>query len=192
MTSASRRRGLPGILPALLALALLGAGCLPAAAQDSGGEEPTVVWLVRHAERADDGPAGGDMVAPARQEDPTLSAAGRRRAQVLRTLLADVRLQRIVSTDYRRTRATADPVAAAHGIVVESYDPRDLPGLAARIRAAGGRWLVVGHSNTTPELVEALGGDPGPPIDEFEYDRLYQVVIAPGTTVETTLLRFGG
>ena len=73
---------------------------------------------------------------------------------------------------------------------MESYDPRDLPGFAAQLRRSPGRHLVLGHSNTTPSLVEALGGDAHGPIDEFEYDRLYIVVIT-GDEVSTVLLRFG-
>jgi hypothetical protein len=51
---------------------------------------------------------------------------------------------------------------------------------------------VVGHSDTTPELVGLLGGDPGAPIDEpTEYDRLYVVTLGPDGTVTTVLLRYG-
>jgi len=53
-----------------------------------------------------------------------------------------------------------------------------------------GRHLVLGHSNTTPQLVEALGGEPGAPIEEMEYDRLYIVTLMDGRT-STVLLRFG-
>ena len=54
------------------------------------------------------------------------------------------------------------------------------------------RILVAGHSNTTPKLVELLGGNPGPPIDEkTEYDRLYVVVLGADGAVTTTLLRYG-
>ncbi|HEX6202017.1 MAG TPA: hypothetical protein VF100_03370, partial [Thermoanaerobaculia bacterium] len=67
------------------------------------------------------------------------------------------------------------------------YDPRRLAELAAALRAGEGTVLVVGHSNTTPELVRLLGGDPGAPIAHDEHDRLYRVDPASG---ETTLERF--
>ena len=76
------------------------------------------------------------------------------------------------------------------GLELESYDPRDLAGFAARLREAPGRHLVLGHSNTTPELVTALGGE-ATPIAEMEYDRLYVVTIPPKGAVTTTLIRFG-
>ena len=55
-----------------------------------------------------------------------------------------------------------------------------------------GAYVVAGHSNTTPQLVAALGGEPGEPINEsYEFDRLYQVVIGKDGSVTTTLLRYG-
>ena len=90
-------------------------------------------------------------------------------------LLADARIEFILSSDYHRTRDTVAPLAAALGIEVEIYDPRELPTLVERLGAREGRGVVVGHSNTTPALVELLGGDPGEPIDEMEFDRLYIV-----------------
>ena len=50
--------------------------------------------------------------------------------------------------------------------------------------------MVLGHSNTTPQLAEALGGDPSTPIEEMEYDRLY-VLTLTSTGTSTVLLRFG-
>lgn len=136
-------------------------------------------YLVRHAEKQT-----GD--------DPALTAAGETRADALADLLIDAEIERIHSSDYRRTRDTAAPLAAHLDLPVELYDPRDLPGLAAQLKAEGGRHLVVGHSNTTPPLAEALGGDGGDPIVEAtEYDRLYVVTVGPDGTVTSTLLRYG-
>ena len=64
------------------------------------------------------------------------------------------------------------------------------PELAAALLSSPGRHLVVGHSNTTPELVGLLGGDPSSPIPEDEYDRLYVVRHQPGSDATTLLLRF--
>ena len=70
------------------------------------------------------------------------------------------------------------------------YDPRDLPAFAQELWQTPGRHLVIGHSNTTPQLAEALGGDPGSPIEEMEYDRLYIVTLTVDGA-STVLLRFG-
>lgn len=131
------------------------------------------VLLVRHAEAGAEG------------ADPELTEAGRRRAEALADLLAGEELAAVLVTDTRRARATAAPVAARHGLVVEVYDPRRLADLADRLRAREGNVLVVGHSNTTPELVRLLGGDPGEPIAHDEHDRLYRVDAASGETSST-------
>ncbi|MEJ2538451.1 MAG: histidine phosphatase family protein [Gemmatimonadota bacterium] len=145
-------------------------------------ESTTTVYLVRHAERAQDDPS-----------DPTLTPGGTERSALLARMLRDVPLTSVFSSDYRRTRLTAGPVAREHHLEIQLYDPRDegLEALADRLRTTPGHHLVVGHSNTTPTLVEALGGDPRGGIAEDEYDRLYVVVLAGSAPPSSSLLRFG-
>lgn len=138
-----------------------------------------VVFLVRHAEKA------------GRGRNPELSTAGNARAEALATILRGAGIEQIHSSNYRRTRATAEPFAKAAGLDVQLYDPRNLPAFVDRLRSTGGRHLVVGHSNTTPTAVKLLGGAPGDPITENEHDRLYTVVIGPDGTATSTLLHFG-
>lgn len=173
-----RAPGWVGVAVSVVTALLL--GTLTGAAQETDGG--STVYLVRHAERAADHPS-----------DPGLTPAGSARAALLARMLGDVELASVHSTDYRRTRSTAEPTARAHGLRVESYDPRG-PGLEAlleRLRTTPGHHLVVGHSNTTPAVVEALGGDPVSPIDDDEYDRLYVVVLAGSEVVSSALIRFG-
>lgn len=149
------------------------------------GDETTVVFLVRHAEKAHD-----DDHDKAR--GPDLTEAGRRRAESLAKVLTPAGVTRIHSTDYRRTLETARPLAEARGLAVETYDARDPDALVKRLRGSSGRHLVVGHSNTTPELVAMLGGEPGPPIEEeCEYDRLYILVLGPDRPATTIQQRYG-
>ena len=169
-----RTRPLVALVRALLTI--LAAGAIePVAAQT----DATVVYLVRHAERAEDG-----------TRDPVISLPGWDRARLLAETLRDAGLTDIHTTDYRRTRMTGGPTAEATGLPLELYDPRDLEGFARELRAAPGRHLVLGHSDTTHQLVDALGGDPGPPIEAMEYDRLY-VVTLTDDGASTVLLRFG-
>lgn len=155
------------------------------AGQDSAGtpdesRRPAVVFLVRHAEKE----GGG--------RDPQLSAAGAARAQALANLLRDAGVEQVHTTNFLRTRQTAEPVASLLGVEPQLYDPRDLAGLAERLQSVGGRHLVVGHSNTTPDLVKRLGGDPGPHLEEAtEFDRLYIVTLSEQGRVETVRLHYG-
>ena len=148
-------------------------------------EAASVVWVVRHAERTDDGME--------HQPDPDLSDAGHARAQALARLLSDAGITAVYSTPYARTRQTAAPLAEALGLPVAEYDPGDARAMEAFVGGlrAPGHHVVVGHSNTTPALVQALGGDPVSPIATLEYDRLYVVTIGPDGTVSSSLLRFG-
>ena len=129
------------------------------------------VILVRHGETS-----GGGA-------DPALSEAGVARARLLAETLPPV--DRVFTTAYRRTTGTAEFAANRNGIAAETYDPRDLAGFATYLKALGGVSLVVGHSNTTGELVRLLGGDPGPPISDSEYDRIYRVSLPSGSTQQT-------
>jgi len=64
--------------------------------------------------------------------------------------------------------------------------------LVQKLGETGSRHLVVGHSATTTQMVESLGGKPGSPInDEGEFDRLYIVTIGADGAVGTILLRYG-
>ena len=166
-----------------VALALLVSA--PVAAQAAGEGEASVIWLVRHAERAD---AGMDD-----QPDPELSDVGRARAEELARFLGEAGITSIHSTPYHRTMQTAMPLAEALGVDIETYNPGDAEGMEA-FRAglrSPGRHLVVGHSNTTPALVEQLGGDPVSAIAVEEYDRIYVLHVTSGGDVNSTLLRFG-
>lgn len=137
-----------------------------------------IVILTRHAETEDDG-----------TRDPGLSDAGRTRAERFADSLSSANIGAVFATEYRRTRETAAPLARRHGLEVEviPFDDGTLESfvlrLAERIRAHVGQhgWrqgvVVVGHSNTTPALAEALTGKSIPPIDEAEYDRVIRIVL---------------
>ena len=140
----------------------------PSRADSEAGDEPFSIFLVRHAEK--DGSSESD--------DPGLSACGELRALSIAAMLADVELDRVYSTDYRRTRDTAVPIAAAHQLEISYYDPRELDEFAASLLKRKEDALVVGHSNTTGVLAGILAGEGGEAFDEALYDRLYQVVIA--------------
>ena len=137
---------------------------------------PAIVYLTRHAEKATEG------------KDPDLTEQGRARARTLARILAKTGIAAIYSTPTNRTRQTAQPLAAHNGVEVQLYDPAKPGAMVGKARAANGPTLVVGHSNTVPDLVRLFGGAPVAPIGDEEYDRLYQLIINPDGSVTTVLL----
>lgn len=128
-----------------------------------------VVYLVRHAEKMADGTS-----------DPKLSDEGRARVCNLQGFFADKGLMHVLSSDYNRTRDTATPLAKSLGLKVEEYDPKHQVVLAMMLKNKPGIFLIVGHSNTLPELSLVLGGDDIGPWGEKEYDRFFELRFAGG------------
>jgi phosphohistidine phosphatase SixA len=83
----------------------------------------------------------------------------------------------------RRAQETAAPLAARFGLTAKIYDPRDTPGLVARVAAEPGTVLVVGHSNTVPDIVEQLGGTRPGPLAETDYGDVWRISRADKQTV---------
>lgn len=165
---------------ALLWLAACGAAPETSGAAQADSRAPTeaTFYLVRHAEKELEG------------RDPELSAAGYERAKALAARLGPVELSAVYSTDTRRTRDTAAVVLAQKNMTLQIYDGRGLEDFAETLFDARGNILIVGHSNTTPQLAEALGGEGGSPIVEAtEYDRLY-ILRRRNDAVETELQRY--
>ena len=129
------------------------------------GVEMTVV-LVRHAERD---PSGDDK----------LSSAGRQRATLLRRMFRESGISAIFTSDAVRTKQTAAPLAQELGITPREIDS-DVNAARDELMSAGPAPLVIGHSNTVPELIAALGGTAGIEIDEAEFDHMFVVSITSG------------
>lgn len=149
----------------------------------------TTLVFVRHAEKA---------ALPA--DDPGLSEAGQRRAAELARQLVDadvvpgVGVDAVYSTSYRRTVETAKPVADALDIPVLTYDASDTEAVIEAIvkEYKGKIVLVVGHSNTVPEMIANMGASKNvPPIAENEYDNIYLVTIPWFGKTKTIRLRYG-
>lgn len=167
---------------ALLALALAAMALLPALA-----EADVLVVVVRHAEKASNDP-----------RDPDLDPAGEARARALASALAGSRLDAAYATQFKRTRQTAAPAAAAAGIAV-TVRPVDggnaatyAADLARDLRALpdGSVVLVVGHSNTVPGIVAALDGRPEQAMPETEYDRFTTVRLRADGGADTVVSRY--
>jgi phosphohistidine phosphatase SixA len=127
----------------------------------------TVVLLVRHAERAAQPGA-----------DPPLSAAGEQRAETLAHVAGQSDVSTIFVTEFQRTQQTAEPLATALGLTPIEIASGDVAALTDAIRDRRGQaMLVVGHSNTIPEIIDELGGGAVAAIAESEFDNLYVLFI---------------
>lgn len=108
----------------------------------------TTYYIVRHAEKE---------TANTMTSDVPLSAAGKQRAEALKELLKNERIQHIYTTNFVRTKSTAQPLADLIHVAPEIYDPKDST-FINRLRAVDGNVLIVGHSNTVDDLVNGLCG----------------------------------
>lgn len=137
----------------------------------------TTVYLVRHAEKA---------AQPA--ADPPLTEAGSKRAEALAQKLSKAGIKTILTSQFQRTKLTAEPLAKQLSITAtvipvamstmnsRELSPEYLKDMSDRA-TSGGNTLIVGHSNTVPELIKALGGDIVPTIDDATYDDLFVVTV---------------
>jgi broad specificity phosphatase PhoE len=145
---------MPKLLP-LLAL-LLAAGVPQAVlAADT-------VFVVRHMQKADGA-------------DPPLSTEGVANAQALADKLATSGITAIFATQTRRAMETAQPLAARLGLTVMPYDPGKPEALAAKVAALPGAVLIVGHSNTVPDLIARVGGREPVTLTEQDYGTVFVV-----------------
>jgi len=185
----TRRRFLP--LVAALIAGLSPVQAVELAAQSTTNPahatEPTVVILVRHAEKA-----------PAPANDPVLDSTGIRRAEMLLEVVRDAKVTAVYTTPYARTRLTAEPVTKELGLTpsvveIKGGTPVHVKAVADRVLAEqrGRVSLVVGHSNTIPLIVRALGGSAPDQLEDHEYDNLFIVTIPPSGPVITLRARYG-
>jgi broad specificity phosphatase PhoE len=153
----------------------------------------TTVFLVRHAEKAATPP-----------EDPPLLESGSRRAEELAQILVKAGIKAIYTSQYLRTKQTAEPLAKRLGIESvairikmsdsnrREISQESIKEIGERIyERAGENALIVGHSNTIPEVIRELGGDVIPTIDEKEYDDIFVVTVYGRGKAKVTQLKYG-
>lgn len=123
---------------------------------------PPTIYVMRHLQRD----AGAD---------PSLNAVGQANAERLAKWFRRDRPKAVFVTPYKRTRETVAPLAAKLGVTPQDYDPRDTAKLVETVNAAKGPVLIVGHSNTVPAIVHALGGPEAPELADDDYARIWIV-----------------
>lgn len=129
--------------------------------------DASIFFLVRHAEKEKD------------QQDPDLSPEGKARAERLATILKDAGIFKVYSTVYKRTINTALPTIQALDCEQGSFRADKQGEFIETLlkHQKGKRFLIVGHSNTTPALVNHLIGNAVyEDIDHEEYGKLFVVI----------------
>ena len=129
-------------------------------------EASPILFLVRHAEKAT---AGGN--------NPELSSVGHERAGALARILKDSGITAIFATEFKRTQETAAPTAKATQITPTIIPAHDIASLVEKLRSLKGNALVVGHGNTIPDVVKALGFASEVNIPENDYSELLVVIL---------------
>ena len=143
--------------------------------------QKTTVWIVRHAEK--------DTSFISRM-DPDLTAAGQQRALDLAVYLQQENIVKIFSTDTKRTKQTAKHFKAS----LDIYTPKNLSGLLDVLyqQANGKSVLIVGHSNTVLETIEALGGArPLALLTDDDYDYIFKIELEVSKLPLVRMYHFG-
>lgn len=197
-TTFARRRSTRAALLFLFAALCVCAGRTGEVAGQSqrpadAGAKVTTVFLVRHAEKAD-----------GQGQDPPLTEAGKQRAEALAHLLQNAGVKGIYTSQFQRTKLTAEPLAKRLGVTatvvplsVKPSNPREVSEesvreLTKKVEAhAGEALLIVGHSNSVPDVIKALGGDSVPKIDESKFDDLFVVTVYAGGRAKVVQLKYG-
>jgi broad specificity phosphatase PhoE len=125
-----------------------------------------VIFIVRHAEKAS---SGGN--------DPDLSLQGQKRADALAHILKDSEIRSVFVTEFKRTQETAAPTARAAHVSPTVIPANDIRPLVEKLRALNGNALVVGHGNTIPDLLKALGIPTPVSIPDDDYTEIFAVMV---------------
>ena len=143
---------------------------------------PNWFYLVRHAEKADDG-----------TQDPELSKMGQDRAVLLYEMLKENPPAVIYSSPFKRSILTAQPIADSLGMEITMYNPSDSQKLIDEIfeKHAGKKVLIVGHSNTIPGIANLLlWENTHSNLKESEFDKLFIIQSTKESKGSQVLLNF--
>lgn len=140
----------------------------------------TKIILIRHAEKADDG-----------TKNPPLSSEGVLRAQKLNALFADIKIDSLYATQYKRTEQTLEVVSKNRNIKISNYNPSDKLFAENLLKNKGKTMLVAGHSNTIPALVNTLiKSNKYQQLDETEFGKIWVLTFKNGEFIDCNLLNY--
>lgn len=150
-------------------------------AQNNSDNQETLIIIVRHAEKMDDGTS-----------DPPLSEEGKERAHKLQNLLKSTEVTALFSTPYKRTRQTLEPIAESEGLEIQTYQPTDSEFVnMLKTQMAGQTVLIDAHSNTAPVIVNQLSGSMTyPNLSESEYDKIWYITLLNGEVIDSLMASY--
>lgn len=132
-------------------------------------EEVTTYYLIRHAEKQRTNP---------NDKDPHLTYKGTKRADKWAEVLSSANINMVYTTNYNRTKETAQPTALKNGLRMYVYNPGKMYDDGFKYNTKGKNVLIVGHSNTTPAFVnKILGKKKYPQIADDNNSNLYIVTV---------------
>ena len=142
----------------------------------SQADNSTTLFFIRHAEKIRNG-----------DSDPGLTEQGMLRSSNWADVLKNADIDAIYSTNTQRTLNTAKPTANIKGLEVLVYDAKTIDIIGLVEASQGKTVLIVGHSNSTPVLVnKLLGEEKYPQIEDDNNGNLYVVTIING--ISTSLI----
>lgn len=155
--------------------------------------KPKTVFLIRHAEKEDEP-----------RQDPPLKKEGVARSQELARLLGNAGIKNVYTSQFARTKLTVEPLATKLGLTATQISLKSNPANPRLIaeesttevvnkimERPGENVLVVGHSNSIPDVIKMLGGDVVPTIDERTFDDLFIVTVYAKGKAKVAHMKYG-
>ena len=134
-------------------------------------DEITTYYFIQHAEKDRSNPE---------EKDPALTEAGIKRAEKWAEIFKEVPFDLIYSSDFKRTKETAQKIAESQNLEIQLYDPTKLNDEVFQQKTKGKTVLVIGHSNTNPRFINSiLGQEKYGDIDDKESGSLFIVNVSP-------------
>ena len=144
----------------------------------------TTVILIRHGERDEPNPTDPDP-------DPHLNELGRARAQTLIHVVGKSGIKAIYTSHFLRTKETAQPLAGHLSLLPIQIDAVPDIGNDILSKHAGKTVLVIGHTDSVPQLINQLGAGRSVNIEDGEFDRLFVVTVFSSGRASVTELKYG-
>ncbi len=140
--------------------------------------QTTQLYIIRHTEKASDS-----------DENPSLSAAGIERASYWKKVLQHIEFDQVFTTDFIRNVQTAELISTESDIKPELYYPMSFDVVKFLQLVQGQKVLIIGHSNTIPDMVNRLIDETKyPPMSHENYNQLYLITINPNGDTSSSLL----